>query len=123
MARALAAGQPVQITVSSIATTLGAPYVSERTLDHVKALVEDVLVVSDADAVRGVMVMAEDAKLWVQPAAGCLVPAVWMVIDRMGANAVIGLVLCGGNVSFADVSDWAGRFGIASTSADRSRAG
>src|SRR5918912_2305254 len=70
MARALAAGEPVDIAPSSIASTLSAPHVSQLTLDHVRALVEDVFVVPDADAVRGVVGFAEEAKLWVEPATG-----------------------------------------------------
>src|SRR5215208_6758266 len=37
MARALAAGEPVDIAPSSIASTLSAPHVSQLTLDHVRA--------------------------------------------------------------------------------------
>lgn len=112
MSQALAADHPVPINVTSISSTLGAPYVTERTLDHVKALVEDVLVVSDADAVEGVLTLAEEAKAWVEPAAGCLIPAAGTVIDRVGSQAVVGLVLCGGNISFGDIAGWVDRFNI-----------
>ena len=112
MSQALVADHPVPITVSSISSTLGAPHVTERTLNHVKALVEAVLVVSDADAVDGVLTLAEEAKVWVEPAAGCLIPATKEVIDRVGKNAVIGLILCGGNISFGDIANWVDRFSI-----------
>ncbi len=112
MTRALAAGRPVPVTVTSIASTLGAPYVSELTLAHVQALVEDVLVVSDAEAVDGVLRLAEEAKVWVEPAAGCLLAAARTVRERVGADAVIALVLCGGNVTVTDVLGWAQRFGL-----------
>lgn len=112
MARAHAAGGPVPITPTSIVTTLSAPHVSQLTYDHTSALVEDVLVVSDADAVRGVLTVAEEAKLWVEPAAGCLVPAARTVLERVGTDARLGLVICGGNVTTADVSGWVERFGI-----------
>ena len=110
MARALAAGAPVAIAPSSIASTLSAPHVSALTLDGVGALVEDVLVVSDADAVRGVLTLAEEAKVWTEPAAGCLVPAAHRVLDRVGPDAHLGLVVCGGNVTAADVIGWVQRF-------------
>ena len=74
MARALAAGQPVEIAPTSIASTLSAPHVCELTLAHVRRLVEEVFVVSDAEAIHGVVAFAEEAKLWVEPATGCLVP-------------------------------------------------
>ena len=45
-------------------------------------------------------------------AAGCLIPAAQRVIQRVGADAKLGLVICGGNVAFADVEGWVERFGL-----------
>ena len=105
MARALAAGEPVDIAPSSIASTLSAPHVSQLTLDHVRALVEEVFVVPDAEAALGMLAFAEEAKMWVEPATGCLVPAVAQVIER-GTDVSLGLVVCGGNVTQRDVRGW-----------------
>ncbi|MHA6781064.1 threonine ammonia-lyase [Pseudonocardia saturnea] len=110
MTRALAAGAPVSFTPTSIVSTLSAPYVTSLTLDHVHELVEDVLVVSDADAVRGTLTLAERAKLWAEPAAGCLLPAALRVLDRVGPDVHLGLVVCGGNTTTADVAAWTERF-------------
>jgi threonine dehydratase len=110
MSRALAAGAPVPITPTSIVSTLSAPYVCTLTMDHVAELVEDVLVVPDADAVRGTLTLAEAAKVWAEPAAGCLVPAAMQVLERVGPDAHLGLVICGGNVTTADVTTWTQRF-------------
>jgi threonine dehydratase len=110
MSQALAAKAPVPVRLSSIVSTLSAPYASQLTLDHVSALVEDVLVVSDADAVRGCLTLAEQAKLWVEPAAGCLVAAAHRVLDRVGPDARLGLVICGGNATADDVASWVERF-------------
>lgn len=112
MAQALAAQRPVQIKVTSISSTLGAPYVTERTLEHVKALVEAVIVVPDAEAVAGAVTLAEEARLWVEPAAGCLIPAARQIVKRVGTDAMIGLVLCGGNATMADMMRWVDRFGV-----------
>ena len=106
MSEALLAGGPVPVALSSIVTTLSAPAVSQLTYDHVSALVTDVLVVSDAEAVRGTLELAEHAKVWAEPAAGCLLPAARLVRDRVGDRARLGLVLCGGNASPADVLAW-----------------
>ncbi|NMH90189.1 threonine/serine dehydratase [Pseudonocardia bannensis] len=111
MSAARAVGGPVPVALSSIASTLSAPSVSQLTYDHVAALVCDVLVVSDADAVRGVLTLAEQAKVWTEPAAGCLVLAAHRVLDRVGPDARLGLVVCGGNVTAADVAGWVQRFG------------
>ncbi len=110
MARALAAGMPTPIVPTSIVSTLSAPHVSELTLAHVRALVRDVLVVPDADAVRGTLTLAEEAKVWAEPAAGCLVPAALRVLDEVGPGAHLGLVVCGGNTTVADMAAWTDRF-------------
>ncbi|MGI5500167.1 threonine ammonia-lyase [Lentzea sp. CA-135723] len=106
MSQALRSGGPVDITPTSIVSTLSAPHASQLTYDHVTALVEDVLVVSDADAVRGSVALAEAQKVWAEPAAGCLLPAARTVLGRVGPDARLGLVLCGGNVTFDDVVRW-----------------
>ncbi|WP_328508085.1 pyridoxal-phosphate dependent enzyme [Streptomyces sp. NBC_00391] len=112
MTEALAAGGPVTVPLSSVVTTLSAPSASQLTYDHVAALVEDVLVVSDAEAVRGVLDFAEHAKVWTEPAAGCLLPAARQVLERVGDGARLGLVVCGGNATLADITDWARQFGL-----------
>ncbi|MEV4496558.1 threonine/serine dehydratase [Micromonospora arborensis] len=109
MSQALAKGGPVEVPLSSIVTTLSAPTVSQLTYDHVTALVSDVLVVSDAEAVRGTVELAEHAKVWAEPAAGCLLPAARRVRERVGDDARLGLVLCGGNSTVADVVSWTER--------------
>jgi threonine dehydratase len=112
MSKALAAGTPVPVELSSIVSTLSAPMVSQLTLDHVSALVSDVMVMTDAQAVQGTREIAERAKLWAEPAAGCLIPAARQVIERIGDTARLGLVICGGNVTFADVRTWSDRFAL-----------
>ncbi|MFC7546082.1 threonine/serine dehydratase [Plantactinospora sp. GCM10030261] len=112
MSRALKAGGPVQVPVSSIVTTLGAPTASKLTHEHVKDLVTEVLVVSDAEAVRGTLDLAQHAKVWAEPAAGCVLPAARRVLDTVGPGARLGLVLCGGNATMADVMSWVERFDL-----------
>ena len=63
---------------------------------------------SDAEAVAGTVALAEHAKLWAEPAAGCLVPAARRVLDRVGGDVHLGLLVCGGNTTLADVARWAG---------------
>ncbi|MFJ9041428.1 threonine/serine dehydratase [Streptomyces sp. NPDC102406] len=112
MSAALAARGPVPVELSSIVSTLSAPSASQLTYEHVAALVTDVLTVTDAEAVRGVLDLADHAKVWAEPAAGCLLPAARQVVERVGEEARIGLVVCGGNASTADVALWAERFGL-----------
>ncbi|MFM9627040.1 threonine/serine dehydratase [Streptomyces galilaeus] len=112
MAEALKAGGPVPVEVSSISTTLSAPSVAPLTYEHVAALVGEVLVVPDREAVRGCLELAEHAKVWTEPAAGCLLPAARRILERVGPDARLGLVVCGGNASAADMASWAERFGL-----------
>jgi threonine dehydratase len=113
MTRALVAGAPVDFRPTSIVTTLSAPHASPLTLAHVQALVEDVIVVSDAEAVAGTITLAEQGGLWAEPAAGCLIPAARRVLDRLGpgTDARLGLIICGRNASFADLSELSGPLG------------
>ncbi|MFE2045673.1 threonine/serine dehydratase [Streptomyces sp. NPDC059477] len=112
MSEALRAGGPVPVTPSSIVMPLNAPTVSRSTYDHVSALVTEVLVVSDRDAVQGCLEFAEHAKLWTEPSAGCLLPAARRVRERIGEGARLGLVVCGGNTTVSEMADWTARFGL-----------
>ncbi|MFC7816588.1 threonine/serine dehydratase [Streptomyces sp. NPDC057367] len=111
MSQALAAGGPRSVPLSSVVTTLSAPAVSQLTYEHVSALVTEVFVVPDREAVEGSLALAEHGKVWTEPAAGCLLPAARRVVERVGDGARIGLVVCGGNATVADVTGWADRFG------------
>ncbi|MGJ7880857.1 threonine/serine dehydratase [Streptomyces sp. DH1] len=112
MSQALAAGGPRSVSLSSIVTTLSAPAVSRLTYEHVSALVTEVLVVTDREAVEGSLALAEHGKVWTEPAAGCLLPAARRVVERVGDGARVGLVVCGGNATTADMTGWADRFGL-----------
>lgn len=112
MSQALAARGPVPVELASIVSTLSAPTVSQLTYDHVSAQVDEVLVVPDREAVRGVLDLAEHTKVWTEPAAGCLLPAARRVLERVGGDARLGLVVCGGNATTSDVLRWATDFGL-----------
>ncbi|MFG2515901.1 threonine/serine dehydratase [Streptomyces sp. NPDC048584] len=110
MSRALAAGGPLPVKLTSIVSTLSAPAVSQLTYEHVSELVTEVLVVPDREAVRGSLDLADHAKLWAEPAAGCLLPAARRVLERAGEGARLGLVVCGGNATTADMIAWTEHF-------------
>lgn len=110
MSEALAAGGPVPVELTSIVSTLSAPAVSRLTYTHVAELVTEVLVVTDREAVRGSLELADHAKVWAEPAAGCLLPAARRVVERVGEGARLGLVVCGGNATTADMIAWAEHF-------------
>jgi threonine dehydratase len=107
MTQAIAAGEPVHLpAITSIAKTLGAPAVSDLTLDIVRTGVEDVLVVPDAEAVEAIEVLAARAKLVTEPAAACTWAAALRLRERLPPDARVALVICGGNVSLDDIDRW-----------------
>lgn len=104
MSQALLAGEVVTLPrITSIAKTLGAPAVSEKTLELAKKYLEEVVVVSDAQAIRALETILERAKVLTEPAASCTLAAAEQVRDRLAREGHIVLVLCGGNIALADV--------------------
>jgi threonine dehydratase len=111
MAQALAAGRPVELpAITSIARTLGAPMVSDFTLGLVRELVREVEVVDDASAVAALTFLLERTKYLTEPAAACCLAAAERHRDRFRAADQVVLVMCGGNVSVADVCAFQTRF-------------
>jgi len=109
MSRAMAAGKIVEMEITSIAKTLGAPWVAEDTLEAAGRYLEDVIVVEDAEAFAGIDVLMHRAKVVVEPAAGCTLAAARRVAPRLGPE--VALILCGGNVSLGDLTVWSEEFG------------
>lgn len=112
MSQALQAGRPVDIDVRSIVSTLGVPIIDELMFAHARHYVEDMVVVPDEEAIKGMLSFAQGARQWVELASGALVPAVVATAPRLPADAVIGLVVCGGNISLQDMTKWAAYAGI-----------
>lgn len=112
MSRSLAAGEPVAMTPTSLARTLGAPTTCELALRTVRERVEDVVVVSDADAFAGSALLLERAKVVAELAAGCTVAALRRLRaeDRIEVGSHVVLVVCGGNVDLATLASYRERF-------------
>lgn len=106
MHTALAAGRPVPLDrIESIADGLGAPAVTERTLHLVQRLVDDVVLVTDAEIVDSMRVLLERLKLLVEPAGAAGLAAVLAGrVSRSGGSIVV--VLSGGNVDLARLKVW-----------------
>lgn len=102
LARSLAAGRPVEITPSSIAKTLGSPYAAAAAIELAEDRLEEVTVVTDAEALDAMRFIFERAKVVAEPAAACTLAAARRVRDRLVPAGRTVLLLCGGNVSAAD---------------------
>jgi len=106
MHAALAAGHPVRLArIDSIADGLGAPAVSDRTLDVVRRLVDEVVEVSDAEIVAAIRLVLERAKLLVEPAGAAAVAALTAGRVRVGSGPAVA-VLSGANVDLERLKGW-----------------
>ena len=103
MAKALAAGQPVEISITSIAKTLGAPAVSDTTLALTQKYFESVTVVPDSEAVDALVFIAERLKVITEPAASCTLAAARRLKENFTPGSNVVLVFCGGNLSVRDL--------------------
>ena len=103
MSQAFAAGHPVEIAVTSIAKTLGAPYVTEATLEIAQRNLESITVVPDSDAVDAILFIAERLKVITEPAAACTLAAAERLKSNFDQDTKLLLILCGGNTSIRDV--------------------
>ena len=107
MAKAWAAGHPVQLAaITSIARTLGAPAVSDRTLRAARMYLESVTVVPDREAVEGIRFFLERVKLLTEPAAACTLAAAERLKANFHADSQIVLVVCGGNLGMQDLQTY-----------------
>lgn len=105
MTQALAAGEPVTLpAITSIAKTLGAPYVTPLTLGLVQKYFESVTVVTDAEAVEALDLIAERLKVVTEPSASCTLAAAEHLRDNFTSRSKLVLVFCGGNVSVSDIA-------------------
>lgn len=104
MTPALALGRVVRAeAITSIAKTLGPPYVSELTLKLAQKHLEAMTVVTDAEAFASVRLLLERAKILVEPAAGCTLAAARRLRHHFSTQQHVVLILCGGNVSLTDL--------------------
>lgn len=108
MALALAAGQPVTLpAITSIAKTLGAPFVTESTLKLVRELLESVTVVTDAEAVEAMRFILERLKVITEPAAACTLSAALRLRENFDPQSKVVLIFCGGNTGVDDLCSYA----------------
>lgn len=92
--------------ITSIARTLGAPTVCDFTFELVKRLIDELIVVSDAQAVHELFYLLERTKILVEPAAACCLAAAERQSEQFGPNDKVVILLCGGNVSPEDLCSW-----------------
>ena len=60
--------------------------------------------VTDDDAIAATIELIEEAKVWAEPAAGCAYAAAKAIAQDLPADAVLAIVVCGGNASLKDIT-------------------
>jgi threonine dehydratase len=112
MTEALSAGHPVPIKPSSIARTLGAPFVTERTLSAALAFLDEIVLVPDAEAVRALFTILDMERLLVEPAAAAGLAAALARRESFRPGENVGIILCGSNVALDDALGWRTQFNL-----------
>ena len=109
MSQAIKAGHPVELpAITSIAKTLGAPSVSQKTLAIAQEHLEDVIVVTDDEAIHELKFILERLKVLTEPAASCTLAAALRLKDKFTKDSNLVLIFCGGNLSVSDLCKYAG---------------
>jgi len=111
MGEALKAGKVVPVTPTSLARTLGAPYVAADALTVMQRHADRYVVVPDREAYQAGVYLLERTKVNAELAASCTLAAARRLRGRFGPDDEVVLVLCGGNVSMDDWADYRSRFG------------
>lgn len=97
MTAALAAGRPVALDrLDTMADGISNKRVGELTLAHTQALVDDVVTVTEEDISHALLLLAERAKVVVEPAGAT--PLAALLSGKVAGNGPACLVLSGGNV-------------------------
>ena len=98
MRASLDAGTPQQVATNTVADGLAAPMVGEMTLDVVRRLVDDVVIVPDDEIVAALRDVLAFTKILVEPAGAASVAALASRKVRLDSGSRVVAVLSGGNV-------------------------
>ena len=107
MKSAMDAGKVVNITPTSISKTLGAPFVAQDALTIAQEHLEELLIVSDKQAIEAQQLILERTKVLPELAASCTLAAAETIKDRFGPDDHLVLLMCGGNESVANLVNYA----------------
>jgi Threonine dehydratase len=106
MKSALDSGKVVSIKPTSMAKTLGAPFVAQDALTIAQEHLEALLIVSDKQAIEAQQLILERMKVLPELAASCTLAAVETIRDRFGPDEHLVLLMCGGNESVANLVNY-----------------
>ncbi|MCP4182420.1 MAG: pyridoxal-phosphate dependent enzyme [Hyphomicrobiales bacterium] len=108
MSQSLASGQPVTLDkIDTIADSLSPPMALPFGFAICQRYVDEVVTVSDDEICAGVVLLQEDAKLAVEPAAGAALAGALGPLRQKLSGKKICILICGANIdtnTYADVT-------------------
>lgn len=107
-AAGLKAGHPVRLPeIKTVASSLGAAQVAAWPLEQIHGFAHHSLVLSDAEAILGVVRYADDLRQLVEPACGVSLAVAYLDHPAIAAARDVVIVVCGGvSISARQVADW-----------------
>ena len=117
--KSLERGELVKLEeITSIATSLGATMVAEKTFEYGQKKNVRSAVLEDREAVMGCWRLADDERLLVEPACGvnvalCYAGRLKKLLPELTAESKVVIVLCGGaTVTLEMLIEWRKKFGL-----------
>ena len=107
MKKSIDAGEVVNIQPNSLAKTLCPPFVGQDALTIAQEHLEELLIVSDKQAIDAQRFVIERAKVLPELAASCTLAAALTIKDRFGPDDHLVLLMCGGNDSVENLVSYA----------------
>jgi threonine dehydratase len=100
LTEALRAGRPVRLaSVNTIADGLTAPIAGEHTMAHIRAFVDEIVLVTEDELAEGVRAVLQYTKLLAEPAGAAGVAALLAGrVPLVAEGARVAVVLSGGNI-------------------------
>ena len=111
LALGIAAGRPVPIRPVSVADGLNAPFTSDTMIALGRRLLEDVVLLDDAEILAGLRFAAERMKQVLEPAGAAALAAVLLGRIPLRDGERVCVILSGGNVEISRLGELLGEAG------------
>lgn len=99
MSLSLKAGSPQRLTSNvTVADGLAPPFTGANAFAHVRAFVDDMLTVPDAEILDGMRVLMERCKLFAEPSAGAAIAPLLARHPSLPSGGRVVAIVCGGNI-------------------------
>lgn len=107
-AAAIKAGHPVRLSgIKTVASSLGALQVAQWPVQHIQGFQHTCVVLTDAEAIMGVVRFADDMRQLVEPACGVSLAVAYLDHPAIADAHDVVIVVCGGvSISAQVVAGW-----------------